>query len=515
MRRNTGFAVEPGARVYIQQAFRCCPYAGMITSRIHDFVAENGYTVVEDPAAASVHVINTCGSDAEQSELTYDAIRRLRGIQPDVPIVTTGCLNSIEPRKVEAALVGAGPFAMLDPKQLDELDDLFAHDAITFEHVHPSLHNRYAGTEFAEHGWYHVGVSTGCLGKCTFCAIRRATGRPRSTPIPAVLEAIDRGVAAGRGDVLLVSTDVSAWGDDLGLTVVDLLRAVVEHPTRALFAGEAFEPTLFLEHFEALFPLLTSGRFAWIGLPIQSGSQRILDQMRRTYSIDAVLAAVGRLREAAPELVVRTDILYGFGDETDDDFQASLEASRHFHVPSFNHYQERPGTAPVQLPSEVVLRRRALATEELRERMQQGPVRVRHMQAEGTPFEQRTVAIDGFEAWRARQAKLFSRVIANRRGGFGLGEGWALRAVRVDDEDLCAVVLDVRNDDGRRFEVALRNPAQPGNYVLVTQRYAMWVPGQLTGIDEQRALARVERALGGQLLQSGHVPYDTLKGTGR
>jgi tRNA A37 methylthiotransferase MiaB len=497
MRHHTGFAVPAGSAVYIHQAFLCCPYAGMNTSRIHDYVEKNGYHVVEDPAAAAVHVINTCGSDAKQAQLTYDAIKLVMQGRPDVPVVTTGCLNSIEPKRVAAALEGASQHAMLDTRNLDGLDELFQHDAIGFDAVNPSLRNRYSGTEFAEHGWYHVGVSTGCLGTCTFCAIRRATGRPRSTPIPSVLEDIDRGVAAGRADILFISTDLSAWGHDLGLTVVDLLRAIVAHPVEALYAAEAFEPTLFLEHFDALLPLLASGRFAWIAVPIQSGSQRILDAMQRPYAIDDVLAAIARLREAAPDLVIRTDILFGFGDETDDDFAASIAASRAFDIPSFNHYQERPGTAKVLLPDDVVIARRKLASEELYARAKGGPVRIRHLKAESTPFNDRVPEPDGYEAWRERQGALIGRVIANR-AGFGLGEGWTVASARVENGELRSVVLEVSHRDGRAFDVALRHPEQDGNYLNVTDRFAIWVPGELTGDDERRALRRLERALVGR-----------------
>ena len=58
-------------------------------------------------------------------------------------------------------------------------------------------------------------VSTGCFGTCSFCSIRRATGRPKSTPIDRILAEVDRGIASGQPDILFVSTDVSAWGADL------------------------------------------------------------------------------------------------------------------------------------------------------------------------------------------------------------------------------------------------------------------------------------------------------------
>jgi tRNA A37 methylthiotransferase MiaB len=488
MRRANGLSVAPGARVRIHQAFKCCPYAGMITSRIHDYVERNGLVVVGPSDPADVHVINTCGSDASQAQLTFDALDRA-GAEP---VVVTGCLASIEPKRLLGALEGRR-HALFDPRNLDGLDEVFAHDAVAFDDVHPSLKNQYSGTEFAT-GWYHVGVSTGCFGKCTFCAIRRATGRPKSTPIPAILEDIDRGVAQGHEDVLLVSTDVSAWGADLGLTVVDLLGSLVAPGFQpgVLYSAESFEPTLFLAHLDALLPIFATGRFAWIGLPLQSGSQRILDVMKREHRVSDVLDAVRRLREAAPDLVIRTDILYGFADETDEELEESIAASRHFDVPRFNHYQERPGTAPAQLGADVLAARRERVMREMADRARQGfrPVKRR------APLAADTVEVpvppDPWADWRTEQLARFRRALARP---LELGRGWTIASAR-DDEGLQGLVLELRHPAEGAFDVALRHPKQPGSYLTVTRRFAVWVPGSDRPTEGgQRALKALVEAL--------------------
>ncbi|HMV68112.1 MAG TPA: radical SAM protein [Myxococcota bacterium] len=506
MRRHTGFEVEAGSRVYVHQAFRCCPFAGMVTSQVHDYVELNGYEVVTDPAIAQVHVINSCGSDAEQSQLTYDAIQRVRRAAPDAPVVVTGCLASIEPKRLLAALSDAPHSALLDTRAMDGLDELFVHDRSKFEQVQPSLRNQYSGTEFSA-GWYHVGVSTGCFGKCTFCAIRQATGRPRSSSIAKVLADVDHGVQGGQRDVLLVSTDVSAWGADLGLTVVDLLRAVADYPGEALFSAEAFEPTLFLEHLDALIPVLASGRFAFIGLPIQSGSQRILDQMRRPYRVGDVLDAVARLKRAAPDLVVRTDFMYGFGDETDDDFLESVEVSRAFDIPSWNAYQERPGTARRLVGEDVLSARRAAVMEELRRRSHLGWPQIRRMAPLDadvpTEFSSRPVEDEqerpeieaGYARWMADLAQRFSRVVA-RKGPVTLAAGWSLASAVVHEQQQ-AVLITLRRG-AASLDVGLRRADQPGSYMARSDRMAMWIvtPGLRLDEGQDRAVRALMSTLG-------------------
>lgn len=475
--------------MYLHQAFKCCPYAGMVTSQIHDYLERNKCVVVDDPALADVQVINTCGSDARNAQQTFDSIALVRDQAPGTPVVITGCLNSIEPKAVARALEGVADSAMFDPRNLGGLDEVFKPSVIPFDSVRTSLKNRYAGTAFSDH-WYHVGVSTGCFGTCTFCAIRRATGRPRSNPIDGVLADVRRGLAAGHPDVLLVSTDISAWGADLGLTVVDLLSALSDMPEQVMFSAEAFEPKLFVEHFDALLGVFKRGRFSFIGLPIQSGSQRVLDQMERDYEIGAVLDCVRRLKAEVPDLLVRTDVLYGFGDESDDDFEQSRAAGRVFDVVSYNAYQERPGTAPIRLPPEVFDRRHAQVMAELRELAQRGVPDTKRIvpipshqsidwDIEGDRLANDAVPVvdlipEDLTRWLSSTRARFAKVL-EKRGVIKLGgSGWWIDGVSVNEQQR-AVILVMRDATGAAVDIGLRRPDQPGAAMARSERFAMWI----------------------------------------
>jgi hypothetical protein len=262
---------------------------------------------------------------------------------------------------------------------------------------------------------------------------------------------------------------------------------VVRWPGEALFSAEAFEPTLFLEHFEALLPILASGRFSFIGVPIQSGNQRILDLMQRPYKVEALLDAVARLKRAAPELVVRTDFIYGFGDETWEEFEESLRVSRHFDIPSFNAYQHRPGTAPVQLDEEAFVARRAAVMEELRRRARAGWPRVRRVHeltTASTPLTDRNaVAVEeetikpvippDYLSWLNDHTARFVRLLS-KRGPLQLGRTrW--RITRAWMDEITEAVVLVIEDGHTSFELGLRRPGRAGYYMAMSERYAMWV----------------------------------------
>lgn len=486
-------------KVYLHQAFRCCPYAGAISSQIHDYLQHNHYTLVNDPQEANVHLINTCGSDRRQADLTWDVLRVIQQQNKDVTVVTTGCLVSIEAKAMQAALSVFPRHHALDPRHLNDLDEIFSAET-PFSQIPLSLHNDYRGNDFSE-GWSHILASTGCLGSCSFCAIRRATGRPKSRSIEMILADIARSVEQGIRDILLVSTDLSAWGVDRGESIVDLLKAVVSAPGEFLISGESFEPTLFLTHFEELLPLLSSGRFAFVGLPIQSGSQRVLSKMNRFYHPDAILAAVQRLKQAAPQLLLRTDILYGFEDETEAEFEESIQLSRHFDLPSFNAYQQRPGTPSLHLPPAIIQARQAQAIEEMRQRAQAGlPALRRWGQAPVSTVIHDTSSLYPWDkpegkAWIQEQLRKFSSLIT-RKGPIPLGEGWVIHAAQAESD---ALVIQLLGPEKKQLNLSLRAPDWGQTAMAHTPRYAIAVCAEAFTPDpvQDRILKRFVAALGG------------------
>ena len=496
-------SLRPGARVRLHQAFRCCPYAGAVSSQLADYLEQNGLQLVDNDEEAEVHLVHSCGSDARQAALSFDRLAALRA-QGDAPVVLTGCLSRIDPRGVEAALAPFSTAARLGPSELGRLDALLGAPAVPWAAVRPGPTRPYAGNDFSD-GYRHVVASVGCLGTCGFCAIRRATGRPQSRPIQHILHDIDEGLALGQHEPLIVSTDLSAWGVDLGLSVVDLVAALDAHrPGELLFAAEGFEPTLLLQHGEALLPLLSSGRWSVLGLPIQSGSARVLRRMARSYDPEAVLDWVRRLKARAPETLLRTDLLYGFADETEAEFEQSLATSRHFDLPSFNLYQPRPGTEPRLLPEATLADRRDRANAELYARAQAGWPALRRFgraseapqlqaqsaaaQATGPgPTTPSPTSIPGTEpieapapaapwdrpegqAWIAARA---ARCAERLRRPVPLAEGWRLVGASAGPD---AVLLSAaRGED--RVELGLRPRAWPGEGGWRSGQLRLWLRG--------------------------------------
>lgn len=415
-------SIPPGVPVFVHQAFTCCPYAGVITTKIHDYLEANGHPVVDEPERAAAMVVNTCGFNASRSEQALRVIGLLRGRAPGRPLVVAGCLTRIERERVTAALDGVDS-AMIGPREHAEFDRVFQPATVRFEDVRANEYkDRYCRRD-PRLGLYQVLVSTGCLNQCRYCVIRQAKGDVSSRPLDTILDEVRRGVAAGHHDVFLVGDDVSCWGADRGRDVRDLLVALVALDVDCRFSVEAFEPSRLIPWIDDLVPLFASGRLTWIVLPVQSGSDRVLREMGRHYTVAQAEQLRARLEAAAPQMLVSTDFIFGYPGETAADFEASLAWARRFDYANFNEYEVRPGTPPTDLPPEEIERRAELVMGYLREQGSQVEVLTRNRVLPHDSWTGRDPSVGGPQPPSAWEEDT-TAALGERLGGGALAAGW-------------------------------------------------------------------------------------------
>jgi len=464
--------VAPGAPVFLHQAFKCCPYAAMITAQIHDFFVANGHLVAEHPEQAELSVINTCGFNASRSSQAIAAIGVIRKRAPDQPVVVAGCLTKIERDRLGEALDGGPPWLLVGPGEHDQFNGLVAAPQPAFADVATNLYNEHYSRGDPRLGLFQVLVSTGCLNRCTYCVIRKAKGTVVSKPLDEIVREVRRGASLGHGDVFLVGDDISSWGTDQGTDLVTLLTALSQLEGDMRFSAEAFEPSLFLVHIDALLPLFATGRFSWIVLPVQSGSNRVLEAMGRHYKRAQMETAVSRIKEAAPQMIVSTDFIFGFAEETREEFEASLDLARLFDYANFNEYEQRPGTAPQAIePRELQHRRNVIEAFLSAQGSQQEVLTKNHCTvfakaagppdrtASASPVQSLVHDPGAASAWARAQAPRLDRLVDQR--GRSLGAGWQLAPARPDHD---RVVLPVRHAASERclsFMVTPRDGQRP------------------------------------------------------
>ena len=198
-----------------------------------------------------------------------------------------------------------------------------------------------------------VSIMYGCNDFCSYCIVPYVRGRERSRRPEAVIEECERLIAAGYKDITLLGQNVNSYGRDLGLGVdfADLLAQIAQIPGEFTLRSMTSHPK------DASFKLFdTMAKYPNIAhqfhLPVQSGSDRILQAMNRHYDRAQYLKLIEYGRSVMPDIVFTSDIIVGFPGETEEDFQATLdlcEAVRYDALFTFI-YSPRKGTPAAELP---------------------------------------------------------------------------------------------------------------------------------------------------------------------
>ncbi|GIV00245.1 MAG: tRNA-2-methylthio-N(6)-dimethylallyladenosine synthase [Actinomycetota bacterium] len=344
------------------------------SERIAGLLTADGYVPTEDAARADVIVFNTCAVRENADNRLYGNLGHLRPLKernPRLRIVVAGCLA----QKDGAGILERAPWVdvVVGTHALPELLSLLRAaeregpqlDVREYTEVFPSA--LPARREVAHHAW--VSVSVGCDNACTFCIVPLVRGPQRSRPMEDILAEVRALAAQGVVEVTLLGQNVNTYGRDLTVPgsprrprFAELLRRVneVEGLRRIRFTSphpHDFTP-------DVIEAMASSEKVCeHIHFPLQSGSDRILAAMRRSYRRERYLAWLEEIRAAIPGIAVTTDIIVGFPGETEEDFRETLEVVERarFDQAFMFQYSPRPGTRaammPDQVPKEVVQER--------------------------------------------------------------------------------------------------------------------------------------------------------------
>ena len=353
------------------------------SERIAGLLTADGYVPTSEAAEANVVVFNTCAIRENADNRLYGNLGHLRPLKernPAMRIVVAGCLAQKDGGTIREkapwvdVVVGThalpGLLELLDAAETDGPQLDVREQTEIFPSALPALR------EVLHHAW--VSIAVGCDNACTFCIVPLVRGPQLSRPIGDVLAEVQRLAREGVVEVSLLGQNVNTYGRDLTVPgssrrslFADLLRAVneVEGLRRIRFTSphpHDFTP-------DVIDAMASCDKVCeHIHFPLQSGSDRVLKVMQRSYRRERYLGWLSRIREAVPDVAVSTDIIVGFPGETDEDFEDTLGVVRRarFDQAYTFQYSPRPGTkAGVmedQVPKAVVQERfeRLVATQE-------------------------------------------------------------------------------------------------------------------------------------------------------
>ena len=340
-----------------------------------------GYLRVEDvPEAAAratdagdggadVVIINTCSVRENAATRLFGNLGQLAAVKrerPGMQIAVVGCLA----QQMGEGIVERAPWVdvVFGTHNLDVLPALLErarHNsaaAVELEEslkVFPSTLPTRRESSYA--AW--VSIAVGCNNTCTFCIVPSLRGKQRDRRPGDVLAEVEAVAAQGAIEVTLLGQNVNSYGVGFGDrgAFAKLLRAAgsVEGIERVRFTSP--HPAAFTDDvIEAM--ATTEAVMPSLHMPLQSGSDRVLRAMRRSYRTQRFLSILDKVRAVMPEAAITTDIIVGFPGETEEDFQATLDVVRkaRFSTAFMFIYSPRPGTPAAsmpQIPRDVVQER--------------------------------------------------------------------------------------------------------------------------------------------------------------
>ncbi|MHA2071205.1 MAG: tRNA (N(6)-L-threonylcarbamoyladenosine(37)-C(2))-methylthiotransferase [Candidatus Thorarchaeota archaeon] len=318
----------------------------------------NGLGAAQTPdiEMADLIVLNTCGV----KEPTEDRIvHRLEELgNQSIPVIVAGCLPRISLDRIQRAIPRFA--ALLGPQSIETLGDV-ANRVLNGERGIVHLDSDYESKLRFFEGPPNSVICTipiceGCLGSCAYCAVRFARGSVRSYSVAEIHSVVERCVHLGYGEIRLTSQDAGVFGHDSGETLVELLRNVDHIEGEHRFRLGMFNPNLVLDTIDDLVTVMESAHFfKFFHVPLQTGSDSLLMDMGREYSVAEWTDIVSKIRSKIPRATVATDIIVGFPGETASDFEETVNLLQSIRpeVVNISKYGDRPGTVASKAKDKV------------------------------------------------------------------------------------------------------------------------------------------------------------------
>ncbi|MBO9523954.1 MAG: tRNA (N6-isopentenyl adenosine(37)-C2)-methylthiotransferase MiaB [Nocardioidaceae bacterium] len=332
------------------------------SERLSGLLEDAGYVAVADGDQADVVVFNTCAVRENADNKLYGNLGHLAPVKakrPGMQIAVGGCLAQKDRSTITEKApwvdvvfgthnIGSLPVLLERARVAEEAQVEILESLEVFPSTLPTKR------ESAYAAW--VSISVGCNNTCTFCIVPSLRGKEKDRRPGEILAEIEALVAEGVSEVTLLGQNVNTYGVEFGdkLAFGKLLRACgdIEGLERVRFTSP--HPSSFTDDVIAAMAE-TPNVMPQLHMPLQSGSDKVLRDMRRSYRAERYLGIIDRVRTAMPDAAITTDIIVGFPGETEEDFEATLEVVRRsrFSTAFTFQYSKRPGTPAAELPDQV------------------------------------------------------------------------------------------------------------------------------------------------------------------
>ena len=332
------------------------------SERIAGLLLDAGYTQALADTQPDLVVFNTCAVRENADNKLYGNLSFLaprKKSDPNFQIAVGGCMA----QKDQDAIIKRAPYVdvvfgthnigslpvLLERARIEEASQVEIKESL--EHFPSTLPVK---RDSAFSAW--VSVSVGCNNTCTFCIVPQLRGIEKDRPMAQIMKEVHSLVDQGVIEITLLGQNVNAYGVDFGdrSAFANLLKECgkVDGLERVRFMSP--HPRDFTDDVIEVMAQ-TKNVMPHLHMPLQSGSDKVLQLMRRSYRRDRYLGIIDRVRKAMPDAAITTDIIVGFPGESDEDFAQTIDLAEQvrFSAAYTFQYSKRPGTPAATMPDQI------------------------------------------------------------------------------------------------------------------------------------------------------------------
>ena len=324
------------------------------TSTIARLFEDGGFAKVDFEDQPDIFVINTCSVTENADKKCKQLVKRAKKISPESMVIILGCYAQLKPEEISRIpgvdlVLGANEkFNVL--AHLEKKDDVkVVHDNIKHTHDFIPSHS------FGDRTRSFLKVQDGCDYFCTFCTIPLARGKSRNASIAQTLEEAEKIAQTEVKEVVLTGVNIGDFGQGGDENFFGLVQGLDQVEGIERFRISSIEPNLLSDEIID-FCLNKADRFVpHFHIPLQSGSDQILEKMRRKYKRALFAERVAQIKSSNPDTCIGVDVIVGFPGETDEDFLTTVNFLKDLDI-SYLHvftYSERANTGAPKLGAKV------------------------------------------------------------------------------------------------------------------------------------------------------------------
>ncbi|MEM0325033.1 MAG: tRNA (N(6)-L-threonylcarbamoyladenosine(37)-C(2))-methylthiotransferase [Candidatus Aenigmatarchaeota archaeon] len=310
----------------------------------------NEFELVNDPKKADINIINTCVVKQATASRMVQRIRYLSSLNK--PLIVAGCMAKAEKERVEKINSKA---SLISPNSIDKIVEVAKDSLIGIKRVELNGNSNKAKLPSIRFNPIIeiVQIASGCLSFCTFCETKLARGNLKSYRISDIKEKVINAIKNNAKEIWLTSQDNSAYGKDIGTNLIDLLESLIEIEGKFWIRVGMMNPLHFKKlEVEKLAELFKNEKiFKFLHVPVQSGSNKVLSDMRRGYTVEEFLDWINIFRSKIKDITIATDIIVGYPTETEKDFELTIELIKELKpdVVNLSKFSPRPNTYAAKL----------------------------------------------------------------------------------------------------------------------------------------------------------------------